>query len=140
MVVKSNNFNEEDDDLIESDFSDGEPYDLEFELNERELNGLDEAFSLMKNEDEKISFFELFMTLKKNGLESKQPLMFGILKRIEQFKEVRNDRRIDYDTFLDLLKRAMKLRNTRKQARLIFDMFDNDKSGFIHAYNIAHVA
>ena len=67
----------------------------------------------MMGRDEKISFFELFQALRKNGMETKQPLMHGILKRITHFDEVRYDKRIDFDTFLDLLKQAMNLRNTK---------------------------
>ena len=47
MLIKDGDTNEEDDDLVESDFSDGELYDLEFEFNEVELEGLKEAFTLM---------------------------------------------------------------------------------------------
>ena len=71
MVIKSNDFLEEDDDLIESDFSEGEEYNLEFELSETELNGLKGGFNLMQDENDQISFFELFQSLKRNGLESK---------------------------------------------------------------------
>ena len=69
MVIKSNDFLEEDDDLIESDFSEGEEYNLEFELSETELNGLKGGFNLMQDENDQISFFELFQSLKRNGLE-----------------------------------------------------------------------
>ena len=47
MMIKDDELNEIDDDLAESDFSDGELIDLEFELSEVELDGLKEAFTLM---------------------------------------------------------------------------------------------
>ena len=56
---------DEDEDLAESDFSDkegdGENLDFEFKLSEDEINGLKEGFELMKGDDGKISFFDLFI-------------------------------------------------------------------------------
>ena len=138
-MIRENELDDEvDDDLIESDWSDAEEYDLQFNLNQEELNGLREAFDLLQGEDKRISFFDLFRHLKRLGIETKQPLLFGILKRVEHFEEAAG--RINFDTLVKLLLRAMNLRNTKQQATLLFNVFDNDKSGAIHAYNIKNVS
>ena len=142
MTIKQNfSFEEDRGETVESDFSDGELMDLEFTLSKRELKELKEAFELMEGNDYKISFFELFNALqKKCGIEKNQPLMYGILKRVCNYKEVKDDKRINFPTFLNCLKRAMKLKNTKQQASLVFNMFDEDKSGFINPSNVKSVA
>ena len=130
--------------MIASDFSDIEikPYNLDFQLSKSELGELNHAFELMKDFDNKISFFELMHSLElKCGEEKiKETLMYGILKRIELFDEVKGDKRIDFETFKNLLLKAMTLQNTKEQASLMFNIFDQERSGFIHAYNIADVS
>ena len=59
---------------------------------------------------------------------------------MEESDEVREDFRMTFDTFLAALLKAMNLQNTKKEAGLIFNVFDNDNSGAIHAYNIANVS
>ena len=93
----------------------------------------------MKDTDNKISYFELFRKMEQNGMQTKEPLIYGILRRITKYEEVWYNSRIDFDTFLTLLKRAMNLSNSRQQAKIIFDIFDLDKTGFISAHNITHV-
>ena len=66
--------------------------------------------------------------------------MYEILKRMEQSEEVRSDFRMTFEAFLAAILKAMNLPNTKKHAGLIFNIFDNDKSGAIHAYNIANVS
>ena len=38
---------------------------------------------------------------------------------------------VDFDQFLALLKNAMNVRKTKKDIKIIFDIFDKDKSGRI---------
>ena len=45
-------------------------------------------------------------------VESKRKLLYGILRRVKNFREVHNDARIDFDQFVGLMKKAMNMRHT----------------------------
>ena len=45
-----------------------------------------------------------------NNIEEKEKLVYGILKRIVNFSEIRSDDRVDFDEFVGLLKKSMNMR------------------------------
>ena len=45
-----------------------------------------------------------------DDIEEKERLVYGILKRIVNFTEIRNDDRVDFDEFMGLLKKSMNMR------------------------------
>ena len=47
---------------------------------------------------------------------------------------------MDFDTFLAILKEAMNLRSNERSAKLVFNLFDTDKTGLIHAHKIRKVS
>ena len=79
--------NNDSDTLI--DEIDWTPFDMEFEMSEQEIVGLNDAFTrYMDSNDEKISFNELFHDLKAIEIQRKQPLLYEILERILDFPEI----------------------------------------------------
>ena len=66
--------------------------------------------------DKTISFNELFHDLKAIDIQNKQPLLFEILERILSFEEIgdgKGNDRIDFETFLQLIRKSLNLRNTK---------------------------
>ena len=102
--------------------------------------GFKEAFDLLKDDDNRISFFELFQGIKGNRIKYTHPLVYGIIKRIRKYQEVTNDKRIDFDTFQSLMLRAMRLSYSTKHANLIFNIFDTNHTGFINSHNLSTVS
>ena len=51
-------------------------------------------------------------------------------------KDKESHKRVDFATYLSIVKRAMNLRTNENSARLVFDLFDTDKKGIIHAHKI----
>ena len=93
------------------------PFEMEFEMTEAELAGLQDAFTRYMDAKEKtISFNELFHDLKAIDIQRKQPLLYEILDRIVDFPEIQgegNDR-IDYETFMRLITKSLSMRNTKQ--------------------------
>ena len=42
-------------------------------------------------------------------------------------KDKESDKRVDFETYLSIVKRAMNLRTNENSARLVFGLFDTDK-------------
>ena len=111
-----------------------EPFEMQFDFTEEELDGLADAFNQYMAEDKTISFNELFHDLKAIDIQNKQPLLFEILERILSFEEIgdgKGNDRIDFDTFLQLIRKSLNLRNTKQQVMTLFQLFDEEKTGFI---------
>ena len=90
---------------------DVDPFDLNFEFNGMELFQLKESFDSFADHEGKISFYEIFQSFEDEAIQNGEKLVYDILKRIVDFVEVSGDRRIDFDEFVQLLKRALNMRN-----------------------------
>ena len=66
------------------------------------------------------------------------PLLAEIVGRSLKYKEAKQ--RVDFDTFLAILKSAMNLRSNEHSARLVFNLFDTDKSGLLHTHKIHKIS
>lgn len=118
------------------------PFEMQFEFTEEELDGLKDAFEQYMDSNKTISFNELFHDLKAIDIQHKQPLLFEILERILSFDEIgegKGNDRIDFETFLKLIRKSLNLRNTRQHVETLFHLFDEEKTGFIQQANLAKV-
>ena len=106
------------------------------------MKGLADAFNkYMDSKDQKISFNELFDDLRKIDIKNNHPLLYEILERILNCEELQgegNDR-IDFDTFIRLIKQSLNMRKTKQQVKTIFRLFDESDSGFILMQNLAKI-
>ena len=74
------------------------------------------AFNLLSDEDGTISYFEVFNKIEKiHEKDEEETLVISILKRIGNFEEIWGDKRVDFDEFFVLMKRAMAMRQTKNQ-------------------------
>lgn len=61
-------------------------------------------------------------------------MLYEILERILSFDEIgdgEGNDRIDFNLFLELIRKSLNLRNTKKQVMTLFHLFDENKTGFI---------
>ena len=118
------------------------PFDMEIEMSDDEIAGLSDAFNrYMDPKDKKISFNELFHDLRAIDIQRKNSLLYEILERILKDEELQgegNDR-IDFDTFIKLIKQSLNMRKTKQQVRTIFRLFDENDTGFIQQQNLNKV-
>lgn len=108
---------------------------MDFTMSEEETAGLRDAFTrYMDPKDSKISFNELFHDLKAIDIKRKQPLLYEILERVLDFPEIQGEgnERIDYDTFINLITKSLNMRQSKHQVRTIFNLFDENGTGFIY--------
>ena len=117
------------------------PFDLQFEFSQEELDGLREAFDRLADSEGKISFFDTFRKMEDDNIVSNdEKLVYGILKRVIDFSEMWGDARIDFNEFVDLLKKAMNMRQTRQQVDMLFSIFGAKETGHISAHHILRVS
>ena len=90
----------------------------------------------MDPKDRKISFYELFHDLEDVEIKTKQPLLYDILERILELEEISENDRIDFDLFIKFVFKALNQRKTTNQIKMIFNLFDDDNTGFIQASNL----
>ena len=107
-----------------------------------------EAFRLFKDYpdvDGKISFHELHDKITDNEKEDKNTpignkLFFQMIKRIAEFPEMKNDKRITFDKFKLLILKAMNMRKNEHQVKLLFEVMDSNKAGRIYARDLKKTA
>ena len=78
-----------------------------------------EAFDLLSDGAESLPFLEIFEQIEKNHEENSDnstgDLVYNVLKRFRNFSEVWGNASIDFDTLVELLKKSLNMRQTRKQ-------------------------
>ena len=90
------------------------PFKLEFNFTQDEIDSLREAFNLLSDDDGTISYFEVFNKIEKyHKNDAEETLVVGILKRIGNFEEIWGDKRVNFDEFFEMMKRAMSMRQTK---------------------------
>ena len=110
-------------------------FDLKIELSAEEVEGLRDAFIQYSDpETEKVDFIQL--AAKMGSIPGSDPLVGEMMRRAKGECSQRhlldqNTNLVTFSEFLDLLKNAMNSRQTKKDLRLLFDIFDKDKSGQI---------
>ena len=73
-----------------------------------EIASLKYAFSLLADEDESICFFELLDKIEGEPLDDKdEQIVIDFLKKTVNIKELTLDIRIDFDNFLEMIKKAL---------------------------------
>ena len=73
-------------------------------------------------------------------MSKEERLVYGILKRVVDFSEMWGDSRIGFDDFVELLKKAMNMRQTRQQVDTLFSIFGATETGHISAHHILRVS
>ena len=83
------------------------------------------AFNLLSDEEGTISYFEVFNKIENyHKRDEEETLVVSILKRIGNFEEIWGDRRVNFDEFFALMKRAMAMRQTKNQVNTLYKLFD----------------
>jgi len=115
-ALKRQNVKKLDDIDFDLEYEDDEkldvtPFNMEFSFEQDEIDNLRVAFNLLSDEDGTISYFEVFKKIETHHKkDEEETLVVSILKRIGDFEEIWGDRRVDFEEFFTLMKRAMAMR------------------------------
>jgi Ca2+-binding EF-hand superfamily protein len=106
-------------------------------INEEEIEELREAFELFDTDGNgTIDPNELKSAMKNLGLEAKNHTVYQMISDID--KDGTGD--IDFDEFLDLMTVKLGDSDSEQDVRKVFDLFDDDKTGYITIQNLKRVA
>ena len=106
-------------------------------INEEEIEELREAFELFDTDGNgTIDPNELKSAMKNLGLEAKNHTVYQMISDID--KNGTGD--IDFDEFLDLMTVKLGDSDSEQDVRKVFDLFDDDKTGYITIQNLKRVA
>ena len=106
-------------------------------INEEEIEELREAFELFDTDGNgTIDPNELKSAMKNLGLEAKNHTVYQMISDID--KNGTGD--IDFDEFLDLMTVKLGDSDSEEDVRKVFDLFDDDKTGYITIQNLKRVA
>ena len=121
------------------------PFDLNIQITEEEIKELRDAFDIYKEEDGKIPFYDFFHHMEDHGIafssKREHQLVYGILRKIQKSKDLLGEGgRVDFDRFVELMKIALNQRKTRTHVRLIWNIFDCQRTGTITNHDIATIS
>jgi Ca2+-binding EF-hand superfamily protein len=106
-------------------------------LSENEIEELRQAFDLFDTDGSgTIDPKELRAAMRSLGLESKNQTVYQIIQDID--KDSKGE--IDFDEFLDLMTSKLAGSDTEEDVQKIFELFDDDQTGFITLHNLKRVA
>ena len=106
-------------------------------INEEEIEELREAFNLFDtNGDGTIDPKELKAAMQSLGFEAKNHTVYQMISDID--KNGTGD--IDFEEFLDLMTVKLGDSDSPEDVQKVFDLFDDDKTGFISIHNLKRVA
>jgi centrin-1 len=106
-------------------------------INEEEIEELREAFNLFDtNGDGSIDPKELKAAMQSLGFEGKNHTVAQMINDID--KNGTGD--IDFEEFLDLMTVKLGDSDTPEDVKKVFDLFDDDKTGFITIQNLKRVS
>ena len=78
----------------------------------------------MADKNGTIDVFSVIAQIETNHInDSQAPLLVNILKRLYNFNELWGGSKIDFDQFLASIKKAMNMRQTKKQVDQLFEVF-----------------
>jgi len=105
-----------------------------FMLSDDQINLLREAFDLFDmDKTGKIDYHEIKLTLKAFGFKIKK---VDLLNLLEKYDIERNDNKLSWDDFMQLMTEKFSERDPREEAILAFDLFDEEKKGKINLKNL----
>lgn len=106
-------------------------------LTDDEVEELRQAFDLFDTDGSgTIDPKELRAAMQSLGFEAKNQTIYQMIKDID--KDGTGE--IDFDEFLDLMTSRLAGSDTREDVQKIFELFDDDKTGYISLQNLKRVA
>lgn len=106
-------------------------------LTEDEIEELRQAFDLFDTDGSgTIDPKELRAAMQSLGFEAKNQTIYQMIKDID--KDGNGD--IDFDEFLDLMTSRLAGSDSKEDVQKIFELFDDDKTGYISLQNLKRVA
>lgn len=106
-------------------------------LTKDEVEELRQAFDLFDTDcNGTIDPKELRAAMQSLGFETKNQTIYQIIQDID--KESTGE--INFDEFLDLMTKRLAGSDTREDIQKIFELFDDDKTGYISLQNLKRVA
>ena len=121
-----------------------DPFPFDIAFTPEEMAELREAFDIYKEDDDKIDFYDFFHHMEDHGTafssKKEHQLVYGTLRKIQKSKEKLGDGgRVDFDTFVELLKMALNVRRSKNHVRLLWNIFDRSKTGTITSSDVAAI-
>lgn len=105
-------------------------------LNEEEIEEIQEAFTMFDTSGEgTIDPKELKAAMVSLRFDKKSPIVFEMICELEA---IGNE--INFEQFLEAISKKLGNRETKEGIDRIFDLFDDDKTGYISLNNIKRVA
>eukprot|EP00593_Proboscia_inermis_P006178 CAMPEP_0171309548 /NCGR_PEP_ID=MMETSP0816-20121228/19726_1 /TAXON_ID=420281 /ORGANISM="Proboscia inermis, Strain CCAP1064/1" /LENGTH=171 /DNA_ID=CAMNT_0011793165 /DNA_START=127 /DNA_END=642 /DNA_ORIENTATION=+ len=106
-------------------------------LSEEEIEEIREAFNLFDTDGSgTIDPKELKTAMQSLGFETKNQTIYQMIADID--KDGKGE--IDFDEFLDLMTARMSDKDSKEDIQKVFNLFDDDKSGFITLSNLKRVS
>ena len=106
-------------------------------MSEDEIEEIREAFNLFDTDGSgTIDPKELKEAMQSLGFEAKNQTIFQIISDID--KDGTGD--IDFEEFLDLMTAGISDTDSEEDVRKVFNLFDDDKTGYISLQNLKRVA
>ncbi len=105
-----------------------------FVLTDDQINLLREAFDLFDmDKTGKIDYHEIKLTLKAFGFNIQKEELLNLL---EKYDMERNENKLNFDDFMQLMSEKFSERDPRDEAIMAFDLFDEEKKGKINFKNL----
>ncbi len=106
-------------------------------LSKDEIEELRQAFDLFDTDGNgTIDPKEVRAAMQSLGFEAKNQTIYQIIQDIDK----NSTGEIDFDQFLDLMTRRLAGSDSKEDIQKIFDLFDDDKTGYISLQNLKRVA
>ena len=106
-------------------------------LTEDEMNELRQAFDLFDTDGNgAIDPKELKAAMQSLGFETKNQIMYDIISNFDKD----GDKNMDFEQFLDVMTSRISGNDTKEDVQKVFNLFDDDKTGYITLQNMKRVA
>jgi Ca2+-binding EF-hand superfamily protein len=106
-------------------------------LTQNEIEELRQAFDLFDtNGNGKIDVKELRSAMQSLGFDTKNPTIYQMIQDIDKSSGTE----VDFDEFLNLMTSRLAGSDTKEDIQKIFDLFDDDHTGYISLQNLKRVA
>ena len=106
-------------------------------LTQNEIEELRQAFDLFDtNGNGKIDVKELRSAMQSLGFDTKNPTIYQMIQDIDKSSATE----VNFDEFLNLMTSRLAGSDTKEDIQKIFDLFDDDHTGYISLQNLKRVA
>ena len=106
-------------------------------LSSEEVEEIREAFNLFDTDGSgTIDPKELKAAMQSLGFEAKNQIIYQMISDIDKD----GSGEIDFDEFLDLMTARMSNTDSKEDIQKVFNLFDDDKTGYITLHNLKRVA